>query len=60
MLEHVLVLRGQDEITLFAPGVDARYLLGVAQQSQAVVNVRIEWEDESGPDRVWESQLKVL
>jgi hypothetical protein len=58
--EHELILQGEDEISVLGPGVDATYILAVAQQSPGVVLVRIEWSDDSADNRIWESQLKVF
>jgi len=58
--EYELILQGEDEISVLGPGVDATYILAVAQQSPGVVLVRIEWSDDSADNRIWKSQLKVF
>lgn len=58
-LEHPLVPRGENDITDLGPGADFRYILAVTLGSARVLNARVEWQDDSGESRTWESQLKV-
>ena len=60
LLEHRLILRGENEITMLGPGVQASYILAVTMGSAGLLNVKILWDDESGEPRQWESQLKVI
>jgi hypothetical protein len=58
-LQHQLIPRGEDEINILGPGAESRYVLAVTLGGPRVLDVRIEWEDDSGEPRRWESQLKV-
>ena len=60
ILEHGLILGGEEEVTVLGPGAEATYILAIAQGDPAVIHVRIEWSDDSGDGNVWESQIKVV
>ena len=59
-IEHALIPRGETEITTIGPGTEYRYILAVSYQSPRIVDVLIQWDDDSGELRRWESQLKVV
>jgi hypothetical protein len=59
VLEHPLVPRGEDEVKTLGPGAESRYILAVTMGGPSVLDARIDWEDDSGQSRQWESQLKV-
>jgi hypothetical protein len=59
-LEHSLIPRGETESNTLGSGADFRYVLAVSFQSARVVDVVIEWDDDSGRAGKWESQLKVV
>ena len=59
-IEHALIPGGEEEITTIGPGTEYRYILAVSHQSPRVVDVLIQWDDDSGEPRRWESQLKVV
>jgi hypothetical protein len=58
-LQHVLVPRGEDDISTLGPGTEFRYVLAVTLGGPRVLHARIEWADDSDDARSWESQLKV-
>jgi hypothetical protein len=60
ILEHGLITGGDEEVTVLGPGAEVAFILAIAQGDPGVVHVRIEWSDDSGDGRLWESQLKVI
>jgi hypothetical protein len=58
-LQHRLVPRGEDELTTLGPGASTRYILAVTMGSPRVLDVLLSWEDDSGEQGRWESQLKI-
>ena len=60
ILEHPLVPDGEEEITTIGPGTEHRYNLAVSVQSVRIVDVLIQWDDDSGEPRRWESKLKIV
>ena len=59
ILEHPLVPDGEEEITTVGAGTKHRYILAVSMQSAIIVDVLIQWDDDSGEPRRWESKLKI-
>ena len=59
-LEHTLVPHGEEEITTIGPGTEHRYILAVSLQSASIVDALIQWDDDSGEPRRWESKLKIV
>ena len=60
ILEHTLVPDGEEEITTIGPGTEHRYILAVSMQSARIVDVLIQWDDDFGEPRRWESKLKIV
>ena len=58
-IEHALIPGGEEEITTIGPGTEHRYVLAVSLQSPRIVDVLIQWDDDSGEPGEWMSQLKV-
>lgn len=58
-LEHALIPRGGSDLTKLGAGASFRYLLAMSFQSPDVLDIMIEWDDESECARRWESQLKL-
>ena len=58
--EHPLVPDGEEEITTIGPGTEHRYNLAVFARSVRIVDVLIQWDDDSGEPRRWESKLKIV
>jgi hypothetical protein len=59
LLEHALVPQGTREVTVLGAGARAPYLMAFTMGSEAVLAVRLEWEDDSGAPGRWSSQLKL-
>ncbi len=59
VLEHPLVPTNENEVKTLGPGAECRYFLTITMGASSVLDARIEWEDDSGQSRQWESQLKV-
>ena len=60
ILAHTLVPDGEEEITTIGPGAEHRYILAVSIQSARIVDALIQWDDDSGEHRRWESKLKIV
>ena len=60
ILAHTLVPDGEEEITTIGPGTEHRYILAVSTQSARIVDALIQWDDDSGEHRRWESKLKIV
>ena len=63
-IEHVLVQDVEEEITTIGSGSEHRYSLAVTRrsdpQSERVVHVLIQWDDDSGEPHRWESKLQIV
>jgi hypothetical protein len=58
--DHAIIVLSQDEeVSIFGPGVDVRYIMRIAIGSSRRYDVRIEWEDDSGEPGLWRSQLRI-
>jgi hypothetical protein len=60
VLEHPLVPRGVKEVRTLASGVEAPYLLAFSHGRSPILDVRIEWIDDSGVPGRWASELKLF
>ena len=60
LLEHSLVPKGEEEITTIGAGTEHRYILAASLQSARIVDVLIQWNDDSGEPKRWESRLKIV
>ena len=60
LLEHSLVPKGEEEITTIGAGTEHRYILAVSLQLAKIVDVLIQWDDDSGEPKRWESRLKMV
>ncbi len=59
-IEHALVPDGEEEIMTIGSGIEHRYNLAVSQKSERVAHVLIQWDDDSGEPRRWESKLQIV
>ena len=59
-IEHALVPDGEEEIMTIGSGIEHRYNLAVSQKSERVTHVLIQWDDDSGEPRRWESKLQIV
>ena len=59
LMAHMLVPRGQDEVTLLGPGAHSRYLLAPAMGKPVTIHALVTWDDYSGNGCSWESQLSL-
>ena len=70
LIDHTLVPDGEEEITTIGSGIKHRYILNprqafnlfgsVSLESARIVDVLIQWDDDSGEPRRWESKLKIV
>ena len=62
IIEHTLVSDsdGEEEITTIGAGTEHRYILAVSLQSARILDVLIQWHDDSGEPRPWESKLQIV
>ena len=60
LVEHTLVRDSEEEITTIGPGTEHRYTLAVSLQPARIVDALIQWDDDSGEPRRWESKLKIV
>ena len=59
-IEHALIPDGEEEITTIGSGIEHRYNLAVSKKSERVAHVLIQWDDDSGEPRRWESKLQIV
>ena len=70
LIDHTLVPDGEEEITTIGSGIEHRYILNLRQafnlfgsvslESARIMDVLIQWDDDSGEPRRWESKLKIV
>ena len=54
-----VLLSKDEEVTLFGPGVQVRYIMPIVMGSPMRYDVQLEWEDDSGQPGRWRSQLRI-
>ena len=59
LVAHKLVLDGE-QTTAIGSGAEHRYTLKASLNSASFVDVLIQWDDDSGEPRRWESKLKIV
>ena len=60
LIEHTLVRGGKEETTNIGSGTEHRYTLAVSLNSASFMDVLIQWDDDSGEPKRWESRLKIV
>ena len=60
IIEHTLVSDGEEEITTIGAGTEHWYILAVSLQSARILDVLIQWDDDSGEPRRCESKLQIV
>jgi hypothetical protein len=57
LLEHPIILHGQEEVRKIGPKTEAWYIAKVSFECAPPYELSIQWNDESGEDRTYESTL---
>ena len=60
ILEHRIVLRGQDEAQQLGPGGSVRYILALTMGTPPLIQVEISWADGAGEAQSWSSGLSLI
>ena len=60
ILEHRIVLRGQDEAQQLGPGGSVRYILALTMGTPPLIQVEIRWADGAGEAQSWSSGLSLI
>jgi hypothetical protein len=59
-LQHPLIPGGIEEVTIVGPGASTRYPLAPTFGMGRVVDVQVEWNDDSGEPGTWQSHLTLF
>ena len=60
ILEHRIVMRGQNEAHQLGPGGSVRYILALTMGIPHLIQVEIRWADEAGEAQRWSSDLSLI
>ena len=52
--------RWRGRVTTIGAGTEHRYILAVSLQSARILDLLIQWHDDSGEPRRWESKLQIV